>query len=143
MHDKHAGIMVIRTPPLLMVSSVSPSISSEILINKRICGSSRETPLHSLVSGTDPLMGPVKKGSVFFWQRLSDSQLVHPVEEPGTLLDDAFKLACDTGDQLIAREDVCRVDRSPLGDEEIGLDALVLVLDPFYQTAIDQFLHDA
>ena len=63
-------------------------------------------------------------------------QLVHPVHEWMTFLNNALKLTVDAGDQLIARKQVRWVDRHFFGVEEVGFDPVFLELGPVYEIFI-------
>ena len=66
-------------------------------------------------------------------------QLVHPVHERMTFLNNAFKLTVDAWDQLIARKQVRRVDRHFFGVEEVGFDPVFLELGPVNEIFILKF----
>jgi len=66
-------------------------------------------------------------------------QLVHPVHEWMTFLNNAFKLTANAGDQLIARKQIRRVDRHFFGMEQVSFDPVFLELGPVYEIFILKF----
>ena len=71
-----------------------------------------------------------------------DRELVHPVHQRVALLDNAFEIATDAGDQLVACHEVARVDWHLFCPQEIGLDTILLEFHPFDEPALFQFLDD-
>src|SRR5208337_3816701 len=79
---------------------------------------------------------------VLFFRVLDNCQLVHPVHERVTFLNDTLKLASDTRYQFVTCEQIAGIDRHLSGPEEIGLDPLFPEFDPFNETVLFQLLDD-
>jgi hypothetical protein len=70
---------------------------------------------------------------------LDNRQLIHPVHERMTFLNNAFKFTADAGDQLISRKQVCGIHRHLLGMQKVRLDPIFLELGPINESAILKF----
>lgn len=92
-----------------------------------------------VLTGISESTGKKGSGSLLF-RVLDNGELVHPVHERMTLLDNTLELAADTGDQFIARKKMTGVHRLLPGTQEVGLDPVLLEFHPFDKSALFKFL---
>ena len=71
---------------------------------------------------------------------MDDGQLVHPVHERVTFLNDTFEFAVDTGYQFVACEQVAGIHRHLFCMQEICLDPVFPELGPLNEPAFLKFL---
>jgi len=70
---------------------------------------------------------------------LNNCELVHPVHEGMTFLNNTLKFTTDAGYQFISRKQVSRIHRHLFGVEKVRLDPVFLELGPVNESAILKF----
>ena len=71
---------------------------------------------------------------------MDDGQLVHPVHERVTFLNDTFEFAVDTGYQFVACEEVAGIHRHLFCTQEVGFDPVFPELRSFDEPSFFKFL---
>jgi len=71
---------------------------------------------------------------------LDDSELVHPVHERMTFLNDTLEFAADAGNQLIPGKQVTGIHRHLFRTQKVGFNPVFPELGPLNESAIFKFL---